>query len=138
MTRSSITIDDASSIIARARAPFPSSRRVYLEGEHHRDVRVPFREITISEGVAQGGQTLPRARFLVYDTSGPYTDPEIRIDVRKGLPHVRATWIDARDDTETYAGRVRRSEDDGYISQQAAARAAIQDPVERFVRTQAP
>src|SRR5699024_9738498 len=42
------------------------------------------------------------------------------------------------DDTETYAGRVRRSEDDGYISQQAAARAAIQDPVERFVRTQAP
>ena len=58
----------------------------------------------------------------VYDTSGPYTDPAARIDVRRGLPEVRAGWLDARGDTERYAGRLRQALDDGVkneIRQQA-------------------
>src|SRR5690625_6317383 len=93
MTRSLDKIGDASSIIERARAPFPASKRIYLEGEIHPEVRVPFREIGISEGVSQGATALPSARFLVYDTSGPYTDPDIAIDVSQGLQRTRSNYV---------------------------------------------
>lgn len=114
------------SVIERSRAPFPSSKRIYLEGELHTNVRVPFREITIAQGVSQGSTELPKTQFLVYDTSGPYTDPAIDIDVRKGLPRTRASWIEKRADTEEYTGRTRRAEDDGYHSERAAQNVDIE------------
>ena len=52
----------------------------------------------------------------VYDTSGPYTDPAVAIDVRSGLPGVRNAWIESRGDSEYYAGRLRQALDDGLLT----------------------
>ena len=70
-----------------ALAPFPASRKVYVEGSRP-DIRVPMREITLTDTpTGFGGEK--NAPVLVYDTSGPYTDPAVRIDIRHGLPSVR-------------------------------------------------
>ncbi len=78
--------------------PFPASRKIYIEGRHT-GVRVPMREIALTSSSSEGSESKEKT-FLVYDTSGPYTDPEAQIDIRKGLPSVRASWLDARDDVE--------------------------------------
>src|SRR4051812_47075906 len=79
------------------RGALPGSRKIYLDG-------VPFREVALS-----GGE--PPVRL--YDTSGPYTDNNVKIDIQKGLAPVRRDWILARGDVEEYEGRHRRPEDDG-------------------------
>ncbi|MBG6288242.1 phosphomethylpyrimidine synthase ThiC [Pseudomonas nitroreducens] len=82
--------------------PFPNSKKVYLTGSRP-DIRVPVREITLADTpTAFGGEE--NAPVMVYDTSGPYTDPDVRIDLRKGLPDVRSAWIDERGDTEILPG----------------------------------
>ncbi|SDI55327.1 hydroxymethylpyrimidine synthase [Pseudomonas delhiensis] len=82
--------------------PFPNSRKVYLTGSRP-DIRVPVREISLADTpTAFGGERNPPV--YVYDTSGPYTDPAVRIDLRKGLPDVRSRWIDERGDTEILPG----------------------------------
>ncbi len=87
--------------------PIPGSSKTYLPGVAHPDLRVPCREVApVGPG---GGEAV-----LVYDTSGPYTDPECAIDVRRGLEGLRTPWIEARQDTERYDGRTYRPEDDGY------------------------
>ncbi len=78
--------------------PFPNSRKVYVTGSRH-DIRVPMREVTLSPTPASFGAE-PNLPVYVYDTSGPYTDPEARIDLRRGLPALRAAWIAQRNDTE--------------------------------------
>ncbi|TAL12964.1 MAG: phosphomethylpyrimidine synthase ThiC [Nitrospirae bacterium] len=79
--------------------PFPASRKVYLEGA--RGVRVPMREISLAPTKSfKNGQAEANAPFLIYDTSGPYTDPDARIDLRQGLPPLRRTWIIGREDVE--------------------------------------
>ena len=75
----------------------PASRKVYVSGERWADLRVPLREIDLSSA--------DEPPLRVYDTSGPYTDPEARIDIRAGLSALRGEWIGARDDVEEYAGR---------------------------------
>ena len=78
-------------------APLPASRKIYIEGSRP-DVRVPMREIAQTDTPASlGAETNPA--LAVYDTSGPYTDPAARIDIRRGLPALRAAWIDERNDT---------------------------------------
>jgi phosphomethylpyrimidine synthase len=79
---------------AAAIAPLPNSRKIHVVGSRP-DVRVPMREIS------QSGGNPP---LTVYDTSGPYTDPSVRIDIRKGLPALRAGWIAERNDTRDLAG----------------------------------
>ncbi|BBN82993.1 phosphomethylpyrimidine synthase [Pseudoalteromonas sp. A25] len=83
--------------------PFPSSHKVYVEGEHA-GVRVGMREITLSDSFVGGTEDNPvyekNEPVRVYDTSGPYTDPDFKLNVREGLPKLRKEWIDARDDTE--------------------------------------
>lgn len=82
--------------------PFPNSKKVYLTGSRP-DIRVPVREISLADTpTAFGGEK--NAPVMVYDTSGPYTDPDVRIDLRKGLPDVRSRWIDERGDTEILPG----------------------------------
>ena len=76
----------------------PNSRKVYVTGSRA-DIRVPMREITLADSVTQHGSERNRA-ISVYDTSGPYTDPDIRIDIRKGLPPIRMSWIDEREDVQ--------------------------------------
>ncbi|MGQ9427136.1 phosphomethylpyrimidine synthase ThiC [Gilvimarinus sp. F26214L] len=82
--------------------PFPASRKIYVEGQQH-PVRVPMREITLQATSTDfGGEENPPV--WVYDTSGPYTDPEANIDPQRGLPDLRGPWIDARGDTEWLEG----------------------------------
>jgi phosphomethylpyrimidine synthase len=78
-------------------APLPASRKIYIQGTRA-GIRVPMREIAQTDTpAAMGAET--NAPLAVYDTSGPYTDPAVSIDIRHGLPGLRAPWIDARNDT---------------------------------------
>ncbi len=87
---------------AAAIAPLPNSRKVYVEGSTP-DIRVPMREITQSDTPdGFGGEKNPPV--YVYDTSGPYTDPDAQIDIRSGLPALRGAWIEKRGDTEELSG----------------------------------
>jgi phosphomethylpyrimidine synthase len=76
------------------RDSLPGSRKVYAGGPH--GMRVPFREITLSPTKGMRGETELNPPFRVYDTSGPYTDPEVPIDLWKGLPELRRPWIAER------------------------------------------
>jgi phosphomethylpyrimidine synthase len=78
-------------------ARFPGSKKIYVEGSRP-DVRVPMREITLSDTQTNTGAE-KNPPVIVYDTSGPYTDPDANIDIRKGLEPIRKPWIDERDDT---------------------------------------
>jgi phosphomethylpyrimidine synthase len=87
-------------------APLPMSRKVYVTGSRP-DLRVPMREIAQSDTPGYGagkGAAEKNPSLYVYDTSGPYTDPGARIDIRKGLEPLRAAWIEARGDTEQLEG----------------------------------
>ena len=87
---------------AAAIAPLPNSRKIHVQGSRP-DLRVPMREISQSETPALfGAEANPP--LVVYDTSGPYTDPTATIDIRKGLPALRAPWIAERDDMQSLSG----------------------------------
>lgn len=80
----------------------PASRKVYVQGSRP-DIQVPFREISLTETpTGLGGEHNPPV--MVYDTSGAYTDPNVQIDLNKGLPLVRQAWIDERQDTDILSG----------------------------------
>lgn len=87
---------------------FPNSQRIYLTGSRE-DIRVPVREIqlspTMTGGSTENPQYVANDAIPVYDTSGPYGDPNITIDVLRGLPPLRAQWIDQREDSETLNDR---------------------------------
>ena len=83
-------------------APLPNSRKVYVQGSRP-DLRVPMREVSQSDTPsAFGGEANPPV--FVYDCSGPYTDPAVRVDVRQGLQPLRQAWIEERSDTEVLPG----------------------------------
>jgi phosphomethylpyrimidine synthase len=83
-----------------SRDPFPASQKVYIEGELY-PIRVAMREISVGDTVDASTQSVTaNAPVTVYDTSGPYTDPAVEIDIRKGLPRLREGWIDSRGDRE--------------------------------------
>jgi phosphomethylpyrimidine synthase len=73
----------------------PASRKIYVPGEIHTDLRVPMRHISVHPTAGEPGIT-------VYDSSGPYTDPAVKIDIASGLPRVREPWIAARGDVERH------------------------------------
>ena len=100
------TISASSEIITRD--PLPGSQKVYFEGKIHPDIRVPMRKITLTNDDV----------LHVYDTSGPYTDPSVEIDVEKGIPAIRKSWIEARGDVEEYKGRIMAPEDNGYNTEE--------------------
>ncbi len=88
------------------RDPFPNSKKVYVQGELH-DIKVAMREISLNKTVLKFNPSAPKEEnppVTVYDTSGPYTDPNVEIDVRKGLPKLREQWIDGRGDVEQLDG----------------------------------
>ncbi len=88
------TLDEAA---AEARHPYPNSHKVYVQGSRP-DIRVPMREIRLSPTHTRNGEEA-NAPVLVYDTSGPYTDPEYQVDLERGLPPLRQQWIEERHDT---------------------------------------
>ncbi|ODS61486.1 MAG: phosphomethylpyrimidine synthase ThiC [Arenimonas sp. SCN 70-307] len=83
--------------------PIPGSRKVHVEGSRP-DLKVPMREIALSPTPRMYGIQEPNAPFTVYDTSGPYTDPDARIDLATGLPALRAAWIAERGDCAPLEG----------------------------------
>ncbi|HMQ04628.1 MAG TPA: phosphomethylpyrimidine synthase ThiC [Pyrinomonadaceae bacterium] len=102
----------------------PSSRKIYLRSENF---RVPFREITLSPSRAIDGTVEKNESVRVYDTSGPWTDPDFRGNVRNGLPPHRIEWISLRGDVEEYEGREVQPQDNGYLTK-GAEEIAMQKP----------
>jgi phosphomethylpyrimidine synthase len=107
-------LGETDTLSAEVCKPFPASRKIYVEGSQ--GLRVAMREI--SQTATRGTQGVePNPPITVYDTSGPYTDPDVKIDLRAGLPGLRATWIEARGDTEqlrgpsSIFGRIRAADD---------------------------
>ena len=87
---------------SRAVQPFPNSRKIYIQGSRD-DILVPMREITCSDTPSSAGLE-KNPPVTVYDTSGPYTDPAVSIDVRTGLAGLRDNWINERGDTRQLEG----------------------------------
>jgi len=85
------------------RGPMPGSKKIHIPGAIHPDIRVPMREIALSPTLTKEGET-PNDPVTLYDTSGPYTDPDAAIDVHQGLPPLRLEWIRARGDVEELEG----------------------------------
>src|SRR6201747_2310688 len=96
--------------------PLPASRKIFVTPDEAPDVRVPLREIMLSEGA--GEPNLP-----VYDTSGPYTDTSVTIDVNAGLSRARIAWVKQRGGVEEYQGRDIKPVDNGNVSGDKAAKA---------------
>ncbi len=94
-------LNDTMNVDEAAIQPFPASRKVYVAGSRP-DIRVPMREIsqTDTQPHFNAGKPIPNPSICVYDTSGPYTDPEITVNIRHGIPKVREAWIKERQDTE--------------------------------------
>jgi len=116
----------------------PNSKKVYVNGTLHPDIKVPFREISLSPSTTVSGngndnghhRENDESSILVYDTSGPYTDPETKIDIREGLQPIRLPWITGREDVEYYNARTIMPKDDGY-------RDGENPNTERFPKTRA-
>ncbi len=94
--------DRAHELASEMTQPLPGSARVYVEGSRP-DIQVPMRRIRQADTPSLFGEE-SNPPIYVYDTSGPYTDPEITVDVRDGIAPLRAAWIDERADTETLSG----------------------------------
>src|SRR5271154_3039070 len=104
-----------SKILRNVTKPFPNSQKVHIEAPGGK-VRVAMREITQAPTRDFQGRLTQNPPLRVYDTSGPYTDPAAKIDIRAGLKPIRAEWISQRGDTETYAGREVQPRDNGYLT----------------------
>ena len=100
----------------------PKSKKVYVSGTVHPQIKVPFREISLSSSTTEtsngNGNGYHSKKddnsLIVYDTSGPYTDPNVQINIREGLEPIRLSWITSRRDVEYYEGRKIEPKDDGY------------------------
>src|SRR5262249_37028941 len=116
MTLESLNGENFVDSVHSAEKPLPNSRRIYVSGKIHPDIRVPFREISLAPTKSLKGEIEVNEPVLVYDTSGPWGDPEFRCDVTRGLPQLRAKWIEDRGDVERCDGRKVQPIDDGWLS----------------------
>lgn len=95
-------LSDSAKVDQASVAPLPNSKKIYIEGSRP-DIQVPMREISLADTPTNmGGEK--NEPVTVYDTSGPYSDPNAEIDIRKGLKPIRTAWIEERDDTELLTG----------------------------------
>jgi phosphomethylpyrimidine synthase len=112
----------------------PASRKIYVEtkgssvNQNKHNLRVPFREISLTPSKALDGTLEDNPPVRVYDTSGPWTDSEQKHDVRDGLPALRREWIVARGDIEEYDGREVLPQDNGYLTKGAEEYARVSSP----------
>src|SRR6266566_1302707 len=95
----------------------PNSKKIYIAGKPHPNIRVPFREISLAATKTMSGEIELNEPVRVYDTSGPWGDPDFHGDVTQGLPPLRAKWIRNRGDVEEIDGRKVQPIDDGYLSE---------------------
>src|SRR5207237_3621228 len=101
----------------------PNSKKVYMPGSLHPDIRVPLREISLAQTKTMTGEIEVNEPVRVYDTSGPWGDPSVTLDPAQGLLPLRREWIVARGDVEEIDGRKVTPIDDGYLSEAHAAHA---------------
>ncbi|MFT3869539.1 MAG: phosphomethylpyrimidine synthase ThiC [Nibricoccus sp.] len=101
---------------------FPASRRVYLQGSRA-DLRVPMREIALTPTHLPNGTEVPNDPVRVYDTAGAWGDADFHGDATRGVPAIRAGWIQERGDVREIVGREVKPIDDGYISEKMRAQA---------------
>src|SRR5690242_1233456 len=94
--------------------PLPASRKIFSAPEAAPDLRVPLREIAVTDPA--------EPPVVVYDTTGPYTDPNAVIDVEKGLPRTRIEWVKERGGVEQYEGRPIKPVDNGNVTGKHLAR----------------
>ena len=106
---------------------FPNSAKVYARGTTHKDIRVPFREITLQPTQLTDGKTETNESIRVYDTSGPWGDNSQQGDVKTGLAALRREWILGRGDVEAYEGREVRPQDNGYLTKGHAQYASTRE-----------
>ena len=110
----------------------PNSKKTYVSGKLHPDIRAPFREISLAPTKSINGEIEINEPVRVYDTSGPWGDPDFHGDVTQGLPPLRAKWIRERGDIEEISGRAASPRDDGYFSEVHRASANGHDGNSRF------
>ncbi|OUS12804.1 phosphomethylpyrimidine synthase ThiC [Gammaproteobacteria bacterium 53_120_T64] len=110
--KKSSAVTKASSGNSITQTPLPASKKVYIDSPNYDDVHVPMRQLTLTTG----------EQVHLYDTSGPYTDVDVEIDIHRGLPDVRAAWIEGRGDTESYTGRETKPADNGVSDADQATR----------------
>ena len=106
MAKKNLTVDTTGLTSRITRTPFPGSAKIYIQGTRP-DIRVPFREVTLSDTlVAEGSETRrePNPPIRLFDSSGVYTDPAAAIDITRGLQPLRGAWINERGDTEALPG----------------------------------
>ncbi|TXK75910.1 phosphomethylpyrimidine synthase ThiC [Paenibacillus sp. N3.4] len=103
---------------------FPGSRKVYVQGSRP-DIQVPMREIALGTSTNMFGEEVANEPVQVYDTSGVYTDVELKTNIRQGLPANRLPWIEERGDVESYVGREVKPEDNGLSSTEASGAVEI-------------
>lgn len=106
MARNQLTVDLTDLANKITTTPFPNSKKVYIQGSRA-DIRVPFREIVQTDTLTinqDAPHRTPNPPIRVYDTSGPFTDADYKVNVRRGLPRLREAWIEERGDTELLAG----------------------------------
>ena len=118
--------------------PFPASKKIYVDGKIYPDIRIPMREISLSAKNPDGSSET----LAIYDTSGPYSDPNIKTDVRKGLKPLRLSWIKDRQDTmeaekavdlRLFSHTPRQAKPDKCVTQLYYARKGIITPEMEFV-----
>ncbi len=130
--------DRSSKVIpASGHTLFTSSRRVYVTGTRP-DLRVPMREIELTPTRLPNGTEVPNEPVRVYDTSGPWGDPDFAADSSRGLPPIRAAWIHERGDVEEVVGRDVKPIDDGYLSEKHREQAEAEgrrNPIKFFDRS---
>jgi phosphomethylpyrimidine synthase len=103
-----------------SRSPLPASTRIYVQGVIHPSVRVPMREISLSDTKSFNGRIEKNESVRVYDCSGPWGDPAFTGTVEEGLPALRRDWILQRDDVTAYDGRPVKPQDNGYLTEKHA------------------
>jgi len=122
MDKKSAVSDGQSAEQSSDQVKLPASRKTYVEtngntvNQNKHNLRVPFREIALSPSKDFDGTLEENPPVRVYDTSGAWTDPEGKCDVREGLPALRRDWIVARGDVEEYEGREVLPQDNGYLT----------------------
>src|ERR1051326_8194606 len=103
-------------------AVLPNSKRIYVGGKIHPEIKVPFREISLAPTKTMSDEIEVNEPVRVYDTSGPWGDDHCRCDVEHGLEPLRRDWILKRGDVEEIEGRVVRPIDDGFLSDRKSTR----------------
>ncbi len=114
-------------------APLPASTRVYVQGELHPQIRVPMREISLSDTKSFNGRIEKNEAVRVYDCSGPWGDPDFKGTSEEGLPALRRDWILARGDVEAYDGREVQPQDNGYLTEKHVEFASKSERANKFI-----